>query len=69
MNVHIPFEQLAPATLDALIEEFVTRDGAIHGHADDPLSGKIESIRNQLKSGEILIVFDEDSETCSFVRK
>ena len=67
MSLMIPFDQLDPQTLDALIEEFVTRDGAIHGHADDPLPQKIQTIRRQLKSGDIAIVFDEESESCSIV--
>ncbi len=67
MSLVIPFDQLQPETLDALIEEFVTRDGAIHGHADDPLPQKIESIRRQLKSGDITIVFDEESESCTIM--
>lgn len=67
MSLVIPFDQLQPETLDALIEEFVTRDGAIHGHADDPLPQKIASIRRQLKSGDITIIFDEESESCSIV--
>ena len=69
MSIPIPFDQLQPETLDAMIEEFVTRDGAIHGHADDPLPQKIQAIRRQLQSGDIVIVFDEESETCTFIPK
>ena len=67
MSLLIPFDQLDPQTLDALIEEFVTRDGAIHGHADDPLPRKIQTIRRQLLSGDIAIVFDEESESCTIM--
>jgi hypothetical protein len=51
MSITIPHDQLLPDTLQALIEEFVTRAG----------------VRAQLKSGEAVIVFDEEAETCTIV--
>jgi hypothetical protein len=69
MSIIIPQEQLQPDTLQALIEEFVTRSGAVHGHTDTPLSEMIEAVQRQLKSGEAVIVFDEEEETFTIVRK
>lgn len=63
----VPYQQLHPDTLAALIEEFVTRDGAIHGHTDTPLQQMVQSVHRQLIAGTIVIVFDEDSETCTMV--
>ena len=40
----IPHEQLQPDTLYALIEEFVTRDGAVQGHGDTPLATKMQAV-------------------------
>jgi uncharacterized protein len=60
MNTLVPPDQLRPATLIALIEDFVTRDGAIHGHHDTPLPQMVETIRGQLWSGQAVIVFDEE---------
>lgn len=67
MGIVIPFEQLQAATLDALIEEFVTRDGAVHGHADVSLERQVEAVRRQLTSGRAVIVFDEEDETCTIM--
>ena len=67
MSITIPHDQLLPDTLQALIEEFVTRAGAVHGHHDTPLNEMIEGVRAQLKSGEAVIVFDEEAETCTIV--
>jgi uncharacterized protein len=61
----VPHETLQPQTLRALIEEFVTRDGAVHGHAETSLENRIASVMRQLNSGKIVIVFDEESETCT----
>jgi uncharacterized protein YheU (UPF0270 family) len=65
----IPHEELAPETLHALIEEFVTRHGAVHGHHDAETSRDIDAVMNELRSGRALIVFDEEEESCSIMRK
>ena len=65
----IPHDQLSHETLAALIEEFVTRDGALHGHADTPVDAMIASVRRQLERGRAVIVFDEASETASIVTR
>ena len=63
----IPPDQLRPETLESLIEEFVTRDGAVHGHADTPLATQTQAVQRQLKSGKVVIVFDEASESCTMM--
>ena len=63
----IPHDQLNPETLDALIEEFITRHGAVHGHHETPLSTLIAQVKSQLRSGKVLISYDEESESCSIV--
>jgi len=65
----IPHNQLQPETLHALIEEFVTRHGAIHGHAEAPLERMISEVLNQLNSGQVVVVFDEKEETCTIMSK
>ena len=65
MNIVVPYDRLRPDTLEALIEEFVTRDGAVQGHTDTPLHDRIESVRDQLVSGKAVIVFDEKARSCT----
>lgn len=65
----VPFKELSPDTLDALIEEFVTRDGAVHGHRDDSMEAMLASVRKQLAAGVVVIVYDEEDESCSIVPK
>jgi len=65
----IPFEELRPETLRALIEDFVSRDGAVQGHAEATLEQKVAVVMQQLRVGSAVIVFDADDETCSVVEK
>ena len=65
MKIIVPNDSLRPATLQAVIEEFVTREGAVHGHTDTPLKVQIEMVRRQLRSGEAVIVFDQATESCT----
>ena len=65
----VPYDRLDPDVLDALIEEFVTRDGAVQGHTDTPITQKRASVLRQLKTGVAVIVFDEASESCTIMAK
>jgi uncharacterized protein len=67
MNTVIPHDLLRPDTLWALIEEFVTRDGAIQGHVELSLSAKMQDVQSRLQAGMALIVFNEADETFSIV--
>ena len=65
----IPHDQLQPETLHALVEEFVTREGAVHGHVDVPTESQVASLIRQIRSGDAVIVYDEESESCSVVAR
>lgn len=61
----VPHDQLQPETLTALIEEFVTRQGAVHGHGEVEPTAQIAAVRDQLQRGLTVIVFDEETESCT----
>ncbi|HTL27970.1 MAG TPA: YheU family protein [Tepidisphaeraceae bacterium] len=63
----VPHDQLQPDTLRALIEEFITRNGAVQGHEDVPMDRMIQQVMAQLKSGKVIILFDEEDESCTIV--
>lgn len=63
MPIRIPHQQLSPDTLDGLIEEFVTRNGADLSEA--PRS--IAQVRKLLEQGKAVITFDEDEESCNIL--
>ena len=66
--VIVPFEQLEPETLNNLIEEFVTRDGTDYGEVEVSLEAKIFQVLNQLKLKKAVIVFDNQTETCTILK-
>lgn len=67
--IEVPWQEIAAETLDALIEEFVTREGTEYGEQDVSLARKVTQVREQLLRGEICIVFDELSETVNLLTR
>jgi len=61
--VEIPSDSLAPGTLRALIEEFVSRDGTDYGEQESSLEKKVADVHRQLERGEAQILFDPGTET------
>ncbi|WP_460549631.1 YheU family protein, partial [Geodermatophilus aquaeductus] len=45
----IPWQDLAPETLDSLIESFVLREGTDYGEHERSLEQKVADVRRQLK--------------------
>ena len=64
----IPYKMLDEDTLQNLIEEFVSRDGTDNGY-DETLSGKVAQVLGCLKSGELVVVFDHESQTANILSK
>ena len=63
--VPIPPDALSPDVLTALIEEFVTRHGTDLTDAD----AKVAQVRRQLRTGEVVISWDEKSQSANIVAK
>lgn len=62
-------ENLSQSALGGLIEDFVTRDGTDYGRHEVSMPQKVERVRQQLGRGEVVIVFDEDSESVSLMTR
>jgi uncharacterized protein YheU (UPF0270 family) len=60
--VEVPPQRLDADSLQALLEEFASRDGTDYGAQELSLETKVGSLRSQLQRGELLIVFETDSE-------
>ena len=67
--VPIPAEALSGQALDGLLEEFVTRDGTDYGAEERTLDDKKSAVRRQLDRGEIMVVFDPDTQTSNIILK
>lgn len=61
----IPPKQLAPDTLRNLVEEFVSRDGTDYGAVEVDFSARTEQVMGQLLAGEVVIVYDPESDSCN----
>ncbi|WP_319574565.1 YheU family protein [uncultured Desulfobacter sp.] len=69
MAVKISYEQLSREALHGVIEEFVTRDGTDYGEVEIALETKIDQVLAQIKSGKAVIVFDQETESCTVLRR
>ncbi|AIW20210.1 YheU family protein [Vibrio coralliilyticus] len=65
----VPWQQIDPDTLDNLIREFVLREGTDYGELEISLQDKVDQIRNQIESGEAVVVFSELHETVNIQLK
>ncbi len=63
----IPHDQLSQDTLQALIEEFINREGTDYGEQEISIKTKISQVMRQLEEGNIVIGYDEQSETCTLL--
>ena len=61
--VEVPATELAPETLQSLIETFVLREGTDYGVQEVSLASKVAQVMRQLQRGEARIVFDPATES------
>ena len=61
--MHIPHAKLLPATLRAVVQEFVTRDGTDYSSVER----RVESVLRQLEAGRVELHFDDQSQTSNIV--
>jgi uncharacterized protein len=61
--MRIPHTQLAPMTLRAVVEEFVTRDGTDHSSVEQ----RIADVLHQFEAGRVEVHFDAKTATCNIL--
>jgi len=66
--VEVPYASLEPATLRAVVEEFITRAATDYGAHEKTLEEKIADVMRQLRRGEAAVVFDSQTNTVNIVR-
>ncbi|MEH6500772.1 MAG: YheU family protein [Pseudoalteromonas distincta] len=64
----IPYDLLDPATLEHLLEDFVTRDGTDNGY-EASLEQRVERLRKQIIKGDVVIVYHADSGDTSLAHR
>ncbi|MDO9515887.1 MAG: YheU family protein [Syntrophales bacterium] len=67
--VRVPYDQLSPEILEAVIKEFILREGTDYGEVEVPFEQKVDRVKKQLKSGKAFIVFDDFMQSCNILSK
>ena len=65
--IEIPLSSLDDDVLQAVIEEFITREGTDYGQVELSLVQKVAQVRKQLQQGLAVVVFDEVTETTGII--
>ena len=67
--VAVPVERLDIDILQALLEEFASRDGTDYGRYELTLEQKVGELDAQLRSGRLLLLYDSECEQWDLVSR
>jgi len=74
----IPYTMLSGDVLRGIVEEFVLREGTEYGYGTTvgsesapahTLETKVAQVMKQLAAGDVVVVYDQGSESCDLVTK
>jgi len=65
--VVVPPQRLQPETLQALLEEFASRDGTDYGEREHSLAEKVQRLQHQFQAQQLVLLYDADSEQWDLV--
>lgn len=65
--IHVPLARLDVAVLQALLEDFASRDGTDYGERELTLEEKAGNLRRQLDAGDICLLYHGPSEQWDLV--
>ena len=60
--LEIPRDRLRDELLNALLEDYASRDGTDYGEVERSLADKVGELRCQIDRGELRVLYDADSE-------
>jgi len=67
MFLPIDIESLSEEALLGVIDDFILREGTDYGPTEFDLQAKRERVLRDLKSGQTVVVFDAETETCTIL--
>lgn len=67
--VQVPPERLAADIYQQVLEEFINREGTDYGALEMSLTEKVENLKGQVDSGEVVILFDFESSSCTLMAR
>lgn len=62
--MEIPWQQLSEDTLNAVLEEYASREGTEYGAQEYSLQDKVAQLRMQLYQNRIWLDFDPETGSC-----
>jgi hypothetical protein len=64
MAIHIiHVNKLSTKALKGVIEEFISRSGTDYGAIEASLETNFQQVKNKLKNGSAVLIFDDETET------
>ncbi len=65
--VEVPYKDLGPETLQAVIEAFILQEGTNYGDRDVSLETMIKQVHSQLERGEAKLFYDPITDSCALI--
>lgn len=65
----IPHKEFDPEVLQAVLEEYISREGTDYGLYEYSLEQKLEQLLRQIKQGSAFICFDEETQSCTILNQ
>jgi len=65
--IEVPWDQLQTDTLQALVEEFVTREGTDYGAEEVALTDKVQQVIRGIQQGLYVILYDPDLDSVHII--
>jgi hypothetical protein len=67
--IEVPPQRLEQEVLQALLEEYASRDGTDYGERELSLDQKVSNLHRQLERRDLLILFDTETEAWDLVKR
>lgn len=67
--MQIPPDMLSEQALRGIALEYVSREGTDYGHQNWDMETKVEQVLRQIDRGEVVIYYNEKTETCNLLTK
>ena len=67
--IEIPLARVSDDILNAIIEDFIAREGTDYGSNEVGFETKIEQVKRQIERGDVVITFDPETESCNLLTK
>lgn len=65
--VEIPFSEISPQALLAIVDSFILREGTDYGAHEISLEKKQNQLLSQIRKGDLRIFFDPESQSVNLV--